>query len=390
MAARGVWLVVGEVLRRSAFWMLTFIAAAAVVLWFAWPGSSSDSAVLVNRIEVPICLVVLALAPLPVRRFFGPVADGRLPRAVRVAGYLVVLTLITAKAVEARDGQKLGAYFHAGGKVPGLMVLVLAGYSAAILILTSQRVRLTSSALAITIGSGTFTGVALYAIYGYHLNTPPLVWWALAALALPLLTGFTVTRLAARTTLARSMTFAQQGALVAVGAVATAVLLLVPPPSAVVLGGFLALFLVTGIAARRATAHDRPATGLTPAEQGGLVAVCATGTATLLLAALTTATIALAPNRVPLQTPPPPANGGCETCYLNNLVIPPGLRHEYWVGLSITQANLPYYIALLFTPVFALLAGGVGVGLGDASLRTSDRADAPRSVPPSAPSETHA
>ena len=171
---------------------------------------------------------------------------------------------------------------------------------------------------------------------------------------------------------------------------ATAVLLLVPPLSAVVLGGFLLLFLATGFAAKRATTQDRPTTGLTPAQQGGLAAVCATGTATLLLAALTTATIALAPNRVPLQTPPPPANGGCETCSPNSLVIPPGLRHEYWVGLSITQANLPFYVALFVTPMFALLVGGVGVGIGDASLRTRDRSNAPRSTPPPAPSQTHA
>ncbi len=110
----GVWLVAGDVLRRGALRVLAFIAAAAVVLGVAWPGSSSDSAVMVNRIEIPIYLVMLALAPLLVRRYFGPVADGLLPRAVRVAGYLVVLALITAKAVEAREGEKLGAYFHVG------------------------------------------------------------------------------------------------------------------------------------------------------------------------------------------------------------------------------------------------------------------------------------
>ena len=222
----GVWLVAGDVLRRGALRVLAFIAAAAVVLGVAWPGSLSDSAVMVNRIEIPVYLVMLALAPLLVRRYFGPVADGLLPRAVRVAGYLIVLALITAKAVEAREGEKLGAYFHAAGKVAGLMFLVLAGYTAAIMILTSQRIRLRRSALAIAIGTGSLTGVALYALYGYHLSAPPLGWWAFAALALPLMTGLTVTRLAARAAPAKSMTFAQQGALVAVCAIATAVLLL--------------------------------------------------------------------------------------------------------------------------------------------------------------------
>ncbi len=158
-----------------------------------------------------------------------------LPRAVRVVGYLVVLALIAGNAVEAREGQKLGAYFNAGGKFGGLMVLLLAGYAAAILILTSKRVRLIRSALPIAIAGGTLTGAV-------------------------------------------------------------------------------------------------------------------------------------------------PANGGCETCDPNNLVIPPGLRHEYWVGLSIAQANLPYYFALIFAPLFAVFGGGVGVGvgLGEASLRTRKRSDSAR------------
>ena len=116
----GVWLVAGDVLRRGALRVLAFIAAAAVVLGVAWPGSLSDSAVMVNRIEIPIYLVMLALAPLLVRRYFGPVADGLLPRAVRVAGYLIVLTLITARAVEDREGEKLGAYFHVARDGPRL------------------------------------------------------------------------------------------------------------------------------------------------------------------------------------------------------------------------------------------------------------------------------
>jgi ABC-type multidrug transport system permease subunit len=116
---------------------------------------------------------------------------------VRVFGYryLVVLALVTGEAVEAREGQKLGAYFADGGKVAGVMVLVIVGYTAAILILTSHRVRLTRSALPIAIATGTLTGVALFACYGFHLNSPPLTWWVFTALVLPLVTGFAVTRL---------------------------------------------------------------------------------------------------------------------------------------------------------------------------------------------------
>jgi dihydrofolate reductase len=49
------------------------------------------------------------------------------------------------KAVEAREGQKLGAYFGGSGQFAFMMFLVIAGYKAVILILTAQRVRLTSA-----------------------------------------------------------------------------------------------------------------------------------------------------------------------------------------------------------------------------------------------------
>jgi hypothetical protein len=75
----GVSLIAGELWRRSALRVLMFIAAAGIVLWVVWPGSSSDAAVPVNRIEVPVVLGVLALLPLLVRRFCGPVRGGRGP-----------------------------------------------------------------------------------------------------------------------------------------------------------------------------------------------------------------------------------------------------------------------------------------------------------------------
>jgi len=375
----GVWLIAGELLRRSAIRVLMFIAAAGVVLWVAWPGSSSDHAVGMNRVEIPLYLGLLALLPLLVRRFFGPVRHGLLPRTVRVVGYLVVLALLTGKAVEAREGQKLGAYFGGSGQFAFVMFLVIAGYTAVILILTSQRVRLTRSALPIAIGPGTLTGMALYARYGFHLQVPPLRLWVF--LALPLATGFAVTRRAARDTPANGMTLAEEGGLVAVCATGTAVLLIVPPGQGILLALLLVAVVAVGCLAAGYTAN-----GMIPAGQGGLVAVCAAGTAVLLLAALTTVTIALAPQRVPLQSPPP--NGGCETCDPVNLVIPPALRHEYWVGLSITQENLPFYLALLAAPMFALFPAGLGVGLAELSLRPRNRFDSPPSAAPPAPART--
>jgi hypothetical protein len=178
------------------------------------------------------------------------------------------------------------------------------------------------------------------------------------------------------------LTAARQGGLLAVCGTGTAVLL-APGGAAVLLALLLLAILVLTCLATAATAN-----GIVPAAPGGLVAVCATGTAVLVLAALTTVTIALAPQRVPLQTLPPPPNGGCETCDPNSLVIPPGLRHEYWVGLSITQENLPFYLALIAAPIVALFPAGLGAGLGEVSLRSRNRFDSARSPAPPAPSQT--
>ena len=201
----------------------------------------------------------------------------------------MVLALIAAKTVKDRLGSKLGAYFVI---VPGIWVLeivlllVIAAYVAGLLILTSQRVRLARWILPIGIGFGAVTAGVLYALAPLGVNVDPngpsLKWWGLAALALPLATGFLAARLSARDT--------------------------------------------------------RPA-ALDPPGQGALAASCATATAALLLAVLTSVTIALFPHHVPLQTPPPPPGGGCETCDPNSVVIPPGLRHEYWVELSVGQAG---------------------------------------------------
>ena len=68
----GAGLIARELLRQSVVRVLGFVAGAGIVVWVVWPGSSADDAVGVNRIVVPALLVVLALLPLLVRRFYGP------------------------------------------------------------------------------------------------------------------------------------------------------------------------------------------------------------------------------------------------------------------------------------------------------------------------------
>jgi Domain of unknown function (DUF1707) len=339
----GLWLVAREVLMR-VIRVLAFAAGAAGVAWVGWPGSSSDSAVPLNRMYVVVTVVLLAVLPVVIRRYFGPVRGGWAPRAARVGGYAMVLALIAAKAVKDRDGSKLGAYFAV---VPGiwameiLLLLVIAAYVAGLLILTSQRVRLTRWILPIGIGFGAAAAGVLYALAPLGVkvdpNGPSLKWWGLAALALPLATGFLAARLSAR--------------------------------------------------------DARPA-ALGPAGQGALAASCATATAALLLAVLTSVTIALFPHHVPLEGTPAAgggpdagyiAGGGCETCDPVNTVIPPGLRHEYWVEISVGQAGDTPLAALMIAPFFGAWLGVLGAGLARKSPGTRRRRGGPHALSPPQP-----
>jgi len=339
----GLWLVAREVGMGRVIRALAFAAGAVALVRIGWPGASSNSATPLNRVYVTGTVVLLAVLPWVVRRYFGPVRGGWGPRAARVGGYALVLVLIAAKAVKDRYGSKLGTYFVI---VPGewvleiVLLLVIAGYLAGLLILTSQRIRLTRSGLPIGIGVGAVTAGVLYALaplgVGFILFFPldpesslgSL--WGLVSLALPLATGFLVARLSARDT--------------------------------------------------------RPGV-LSPARQGCLAASCATATAALLLAVLTSVTIALFPHHVSLQNPPPPSGGGCETCDPNNTVIPPGLRHEYWVEISVGQAGMAAYIAVLLAPFLGAGLGALGGGLASRSPGTRGRGGGPPAASPPALSQ---
>ena len=71
----------------------------------------------------------------------------------------------------------------------------------------------------------------------------------------------------------------------------------------------LALPLATGFLAARLSARDTRPTALGPTGKSALAAGCATATAALLLAVLTSVTIALFPHHVPLEGTPA-AGGG--------------------------------------------------------------------------------
>jgi len=329
----GLWLVAREALMGRVIRVLAFAAAAAGMVRIGWPGASSDSATPLNRVYAVGTVVLLAVLPWVVRRYFGPVRSGWAPRAARVGGYAMVLALIAAKAVKDRLGSKLGAYFPVIPPVWALqmlLLLVIAAYVAGLLILTSQqRVRLARWILPAAVGFGAVTAGVLYPLAPLGVtvdpNGPSLKWWGLAALALPLATGFLGARWSAR---------------------------------------------------------DTRQAALGPVPQGALAASCATATAALLLAVLTSVTIALFPHHVPLQSQAP--NGMCPTCDPSSVVIPQALRHEYWVESSVGQAGQTPLTALLIAPFLGAWLGVLGGGLARRSPSIS-RGSGPHAPSPPQP-----
>ena len=314
----GLWMVAREVVMARVIGVLAFAAGVAGLVWIAWPGESSDSATPLNRVYVILTVVMLGALPWAVRRFFGPARSGWLPRAARAGGYAAVIALIAAKAVKDRDGSRLGTYFVVTPSiwVAEIMLLIVIGsYAAGLLILTSERMRAGRSSLPAGLGVGAVIALGLWAVKPLG---DPTWWWLAAALPVPWAIGFATARFAAR---------------------------------------------------------DQRSGTVNPATQGALAAVCVTATASLLLAVLTAVTIALFPHRVPLQYPAPPPNGACETCAPNSVVIPPGLRHEYRVDISIGQVGEATFAALLLGPLLGAAFGGAGAAVATRPRGSRGRSD---------------
>ena len=318
----GLWLAAREVLMNRIIQALAFAAGAVALVWIGWPGAPGNSATPVNRMYVVGTLILLAGLPLVVRRYVGTVRPGWAPRLVRAGGYAVVLALIAATAVQQRIGSQLGGYFPVILPVWAMDVgflLIIAGYVAGLLILTSRRVRLTRRVLPAALGIGALTAGVLYALAPFGINDTAetaahslhggpavpagylvLACFALAALAVPVAVHAVATQLADRDT-------------------------------------------GPGI--------------LTPARQALLATTGALATAAMLVALFTTVTIALLPHH--LTGPQQPAgDGSCPTCEPSSVIIPTNLRHEYSFEDSVNGAG-DGTIALLIVPLTGAALGAL-------------------------------
>jgi hypothetical protein len=304
--AGGMWWTVRAAApgRRLAY-PLAFAAAAAGTAWSSWSGPPGDSAIVINRIDVITIAVILAGLPWAIRRTGGPVADGRLARVVRTGGYAALLALVLVKAAvervaDAPPNNVAGPARAWMGEIAFLAVMTC--YAAVILVCTARR----SPVLPATVAIGTRTGAAV-----------GICVYALGPLGFPLrFTGLWPSRL--------------YDAAMALGVVVA---------------------LCAPVAAGRAA--SRRAAGSTPtsshARQGALAGLCTGAASALVVALLSTATIAMLPHDSGLRNWAA-AHIGHWSPVVGQVTPVVGARLGYVAGNSAFAAG--YLIVLLLGPLF--------------------------------------
>jgi hypothetical protein len=163
----GMRLTVREAARAHKPWYLAaFAAVTAGIAWSAWSGPPGDSAIAINRTDVLAIAAILAGLAWVSRRTRGPVAAARWTRLVRTGGYVAVLALVLAKSAVERvaDAPPNNAMGGPAMAWTGEMVFlaVMAGYAAVILIYTAQRSPALPATLTIGTSAGLVLGVAAY------------------------------------------------------------------------------------------------------------------------------------------------------------------------------------------------------------------------------------
>jgi hypothetical protein len=194
--AGGIWMLARVTLRpRRLAKAALFAAAAAAAAWAAWPQPTVGHAA-VSQFGVVATVALLAGLPLLARPFLGPAGPSRAGRALRVFSYAAILVLIPARilvevfadfAPEPAAYLRINNVFNStgvrgassgGAPWPGeaAILLIIAGYVAAFLWLTSRRARLSRGTLAIGAGSGLLLGLVMYAVaplgLGWNATNP--------------------------------------------------------------------------------------------------------------------------------------------------------------------------------------------------------------------------
>ena len=297
------------------YW-LAAAAAAAALAWSAWPGAPGNPATPISRFDVFTVIPLLAGLPFLIRRHFGPLGDGWVPRFIRAAGYAAVFALVVVKAqVEHVELPRLSGAPLSGVPLAGVwagevaFLVVIGAYLCALLAVTAQRPPANPTTLAIGTGVGVAIGIAIYVLRPLINSGHPASPWL--------------------------------GALAGLGKVAAVMLVL--------FAAFKAAIAAARRSGRRESGSRRPEVR---ARQGVAAGLCVGIAAALLVSILGISTIALLPHTA----------GDLQWTLPDNLLAPgrgptmtPDMVSDFEVSFS--QAAAGYLLVLI---LFPLLGAGLG------------------------------
>ena len=301
-------------LNRRMVYPLAFATAATGTAWSAWSGPPGDSAIVINRVDVITISVILAGLPWAVRRACGPIAGSRQARMIRTAGYAAILVLVLVKAAVERVANAAPNNLETSapawtGEV--VFLTVMAGYAAVILASTARRSPAAPATVAVGTTVGTAVGVVVFVLGPLGCPIRFTGWWPVhlydSAMAL--------------------------GAVLALGAPVAA-----------------------GRAATRRASSSMPAGSR--ARQAALAGLCTGTAAALMVAALSTATIALLPYDTWLRQWASSHIGQWTPMAGHWTVLGPGTREGYVAGNSAFAAG--YLLVLLLGPLLGCALGAWG------------------------------
>jgi hypothetical protein len=192
--AGGLRMVSGEsMIIRKAGAICAFAVAVGCIASLSWPQSAVNRVTMANRISVPVTVALLVGLWVAGHRLVGPARAGRAQRLVRAGGYSAVLALTLCKvSVERmRDPASLGP--GAGGLLwtgEALFLMVMAIFTAVVIMATAQRSPVTTRTLLCGIAAGLPIGIAVFVFvplgvvrYQASRVLPPVPQGALEALA---------------------------------------------------------------------------------------------------------------------------------------------------------------------------------------------------------------
>ena len=303
----GIWLAIqGAHMVRRLGMTAAGIAVGATLVWLDWHPGSKNPAMPTDRATLILIVALLLVLPWAARPLFGPVADNRAARAVRLLGYPAIYALLFVIVglsrfagsrfddFQAFDQARWESDMDSGAVVSAIILTAtVGGYAIGVLALTSRRMALPPGVLVLGAGLGVGLGTLEYVLMpaGHPWLASPA--W-----------------------------------------VTTVVILvaLVAPPATIV-----------GVS-RYVIRH-----GTQPGLRGGILAgLCVGGVGALVLATLTIGTMLLVPQAVTLAWANP------------DPTVPHGTPFE--IQMSVGDAAVRYLFALIVGPTLGLILGAIASG----------------------------